>query len=96
MNGKSLKAFIIGNISGIDKIICVCNDDFGKDRLIPDTDVFLNLTSRTTKTDRNLKEAVEFLSENGHTMEILPAEYVRFIRLMLTFPSFPCINERFF
>ena len=61
---KSLEAFAIGNTSYIDKIIGFYDDDFDKDRLASDRDMFLNLTSKSNKTIRNLKEAVEFLREN--------------------------------
>ena len=43
--------------------------------------MFSNLTSRSNKTVRNLKEAVEFLRANERTFGILP-EYVKVIRFM--------------
>ena len=75
---KSLEAFAIGNNSDIDNIISFYNDDFDKDRLVSDRDMFLNLMIRINKAVRNLNKAVEFLRENEHTMGVLP-EYVRFI-----------------
>ena len=73
---KSLEAFGIGNTSDINKIIGFCHDDFDKDRLVSNRDMFLNLTSRTNKTVQNLKKAVKFLRENEYTMRI-PPEYVK-------------------
>ena len=61
--------------------------------MVSDEAMFLNLTSKSYKIVRNLKEAVEFSRENKCAMEIRP-EYVRFIRLMLTIiPGSICTNE---
>ncbi|XP_033231664.1 uncharacterized protein LOC117182668 [Belonocnema kinseyi] len=92
---KSLEAFTIGNASDGDKIITFYNGDFDKDRLVSDRDMFLELTSRSNKPVRNLKDAVEFSRGNECTFGVLP-EYVKFIRLMRTVPGSTCTHERSF
>lgn len=93
---KSLESFAIGQLSDVEKIIEFYQDDFDRERLINDRDLFLDVAKKSNGKMEKLKDVVGFLRINKEWCMGLVPEYVRYIRLLITIPGSSCTNERSF
>lgn len=85
----------MGQFADIDSIVKFYKDDFDKERLLSDRDMFLQLLKKQNEKANNLREVVNFLQKFEWTRGLIP-EYVRFVRLLLAIPGSSCSNERSF
>lgn len=92
---KSLEAFAIGYKSNdIQCVIDFYQDDFDKDKLLTDRDMFLHLVKNKGMEVNNVRAVVDFLRTN-ELGKYLP-EYNKLIQLILTIPGSSCTNKRSF
>ncbi|XP_051160476.1 uncharacterized protein LOC127281036 [Leptopilina boulardi] len=92
---KSLEQFVIGEPVNVDEIVDFYKDDFDKERLINDREMFLQLLKRKNVQVKNLREVVDFLKQNEWSRGLI-LEFVRFVKLLMTIPGSSCSNERSF
>lgn len=92
---KSLENFIISKDLNVEEIVEFYKDDFDKNSLVADRDMFLDVTIKKNVKVQNLKDVVNFLREHEWCKGLVP-EYVRFVKLLLTIPASSCTNERSF
>lgn len=92
---KSLEKFAIGESDGIDEIVTFYGQDFEKNRLLSDRNMFLKLVIRQGTHVENLREIIDFFQTYKWTADLVP-EFTRFVRLLMTIPGSSCTNERSF
>lgn len=92
---KLLKRFALGQPADVDKIVKFYKNEFDKERLLSDRDMFLQLLKRQNEQVKNLREVVDFLQKYEWSRGLIP-DFVRFVRLLITIPGSSCSNERSF
>ncbi|XP_044572317.1 uncharacterized protein LOC123257415 [Drosophila ananassae] len=92
---KMLERFAVGQPVDINEIVKHYKNDFDKDRLLSDRNMFLQLVKRQNEHTNNLREVVDFLKKYEWMRGLVP-EFVRFVRLLITIPGSSCSNERSF
>lgn len=92
---KSLERFTLGQSDDIDKIVQFYVNDFDRERLLSDRDMFLQLMKRQNESAKSLGGIVDFLQKFEWIRGLIP-EFVRFVRLVVVIPGSSCSNERSF